>query len=155
LALAAGGRSGASKLIKDYRSPDQSIGNCLVRCESGEKTGLARFGYEPWCLQKTHEKALMMIIEEANESKLQDCELRSLEEVFKKDPTRNIIDFESDRTAREKDDFDDEQNRVMLMQRSHVPSRLPEDWLEFLLTVVLFVVLLLGLVGGVTASWQF
>jgi hypothetical protein len=107
------------------------------------------------CLQKTHEKALMMIIEEANESKLQDCELRSLEEVFEKDPTRNIIDFESDRTAREKDDFDDEQNRVMLMERSHVPSRLPEDWLEFLLTVVLFVVLLLGLVGGVTALWQF
>jgi hypothetical protein len=52
-------------------------------------------------------------------------------------------------------DFDDEQNRVGLMERSGVPSRLPEDWLEFLMTVVFFVMLLLGLVGGVIASWRF
>src|ERR1700730_2281777 len=68
---------------------------------------------------------------------------------------RNIIDFESAGEALKKVDFDDEQNRVRLMERSGVPSRLPVDWLEFLLTVVFFVVLLLGLVGGVIASWRF
>ena len=95
-----------------------------------------------------------MIIEGASKRKLQDCELRNFGEVFE-NPTRNIIDFESGRKALEKVDFDDEQNRMGLMERSGVPSRLPEDWLEFLLTVVFFVVLLLGLVGGVIASWRF
>jgi hypothetical protein len=95
-----------------------------------------------------------MIIEEASKRKLQDCELRNFGEVFE-NPTRNIIDFESGRKALEKVDFDDEQNRVGLMERIGVPSRLPVDWLEFLLTVVFFVVLLLGLVGGVIASWRF
>jgi hypothetical protein len=95
-----------------------------------------------------------MIIEEASKRKLQDCELRNFGEVFE-NPTRNIIDFESGRKALEKVDFDDEQNRVRLMKRSGVPSRLPEDWLQFLMTVVFFVALLLGLVGGVIASWRF
>jgi len=95
-----------------------------------------------------------MIIEEASKRKLQDCELRNFGEVFE-NPTRNIIDFESGRKALEKVDFDDEQNRVRLMERSGVPSRLPEDWLQFLMTVVFFVALLLGLVGGVSASWRF
>ena len=96
-----------------------------------------------------------MIIEEANRSELQDCELRSLGEVFENGPTRNIIDFESGRKALEKNGFDDEQNGLRLMELGRLPSRLPEDWLEFLLTVVSFVGLLLGLVGGVIASWQF
>jgi hypothetical protein len=96
-----------------------------------------------------------MIIEEANKRKLQDCELRNFGVVFEKQPTRNIIDFESGRKALEKVDCDDEQNRMGLMERSGVPSRLPEDWLEFLMTVVFFVMLLLGLVGGVVASWRF
>jgi hypothetical protein len=95
-----------------------------------------------------------MIIEEASKIKLQDCKLCNFGEVFE-NPTRNIIDFESGRKALEKVDFDDEQNRVGLMERIGVPSRLPVDWLEFLLTVVFFVVLLLGLVGGVIASWRF
>jgi hypothetical protein len=95
-----------------------------------------------------------MIIEEASKRKLQDCKLRNFGEVFE-NPTRNIIDFESGRKALKKVDFDDEQNRVGLMERIGVASRLPEDWLEFLLTVVFFVVLLLGLVGGVIASWRF
>src|SRR6266404_7257431 len=102
---------------------------------------------------KSHSKGIM-IIEGANKRKLQDCELRNFGEVFE-NPTRNIIDFESGRKALEKVDFDDEQNRVRLMERSGVPSRLPEDCLEFLMTVVFFVMLLLGLVGGVVASWRF
>ena len=96
-----------------------------------------------------------MIIEEANKRKLQDCEPRNFGVVFEKHPTRNVIDFESGRKALEKVDFDDEQNRVRLMERSGVPSRLPEDWLQSLMTVVFFVALLLGLVGGVIASWRF
>jgi len=97
----------------------------------------------------------MMIIEEANKSKLRDWEPGSLGEVLEKDSTRKIIDFESGRKALEKNGFDDEQNRVRLMERSRVPYRLPEDWPEFLLTVVLFVGLLSGLVGEVIASSRF
>jgi hypothetical protein len=70
------------------------------------------------------------------------------------DPPQNIIDFESGRKALKQDGFADEQNHVRLMHRSRVPSRLPEDWLEPLLTLVLFVGLLLGLVGEVITSWR-
>jgi hypothetical protein len=104
-------------------------------------------------LQKADEKGLMMI-KEAVKSKLQDCELRSLGEVSENDSTGNIIDFESGRKRLKKHGFADEQNRVRLMEGSRVPSRLPEDWMEFLLTFVLFVGLLWGLVGGVIASWR-
>ena len=103
--------------------------------------------------QKADEKGLIVIIEEANKSKLQDCELGSSGEVFEND--RNIIDFESGRKALEKNGFDNEQNRVKLIERSRVPSRLPGDRLEFLLTIVLFVGLLSGLVDGVITSWRF
>jgi hypothetical protein len=95
-----------------------------------------------------------MIMEEANKSKAQDCELRSLGEVFEKDPTQNIIDFESGRRALQGDRLGDEQSRVRLMQRSRVASRLPEDWLEFLLTFVLFAGSLVGVVGEFYASWR-
>ena len=105
--------------------------------------------------KKTQEKGLMVIIEEANKSKPQDPELRSLGEVLENDSIPNIIDFESGRAALKAEIFGNEQNRLRPMQRSRVPSRLPEDWLDFLLTVVLFVALLLGLVGGVITSWRF
>jgi hypothetical protein len=95
-----------------------------------------------------------MITEEANKSRPQDCELRSLGEVFEKGPTRNIIDFESGRRALEGNGFADEQNRVRLMEPSRVSSRLPGDWLEFLLTFVLFAGSLVGVIGEVYASWR-
>lgn len=93
-----------------------------------------------------------MIIDAGNKSKLQDCAPPSLGEVFEQDPPRNIIDFESGRRALKKRGFDDEQNGVRAKERNRVPSRLREDWLEFLLTLVLFTGLLLGLVGEVIAS---
>ena len=95
-----------------------------------------------------------MIMEEANKSKAQDCELRSLREVFEKDPTRNIIDFESGRRALQGERLADEQSRVRLMQWSRVASRLPDDWLEFLLTFVLFAGSLVGVIGEFYASWR-
>ena len=104
--------------------------------------------------QKAHE-GLMMVIDQPNKSKRPDCEPASLGELFEKDPTRNIIDFESGRKALTRNGFADEQSRVRLMERNRVPSRLPEDWLEFLLTLVLFVGLVSGLVGGVIASSRF
>jgi len=102
--------------------------------------------------RKADEKGLMMIIEEANKGKLQDCEPGSLGKVVENDPTRKIIDFESGRKALENNGFDNEQNRVRPVERSRLPSRLPGDWVEFLLTVVLFVGLLSGLVGEVIVS---
>jgi hypothetical protein len=95
-----------------------------------------------------------MTMEEANKSEPQDCGLRSLREVFEQDPTRNIIDFESGRRALQGERFADEQSRVKLMQRSRLASRLPEDWLEFLLTFVLFAGSLVGVVGEFYASWR-
>jgi hypothetical protein len=97
----------------------------------------------------------IMITEEGNQRKLQDWKLRNFREIFEEHSTRKIIDFESGRMALKKVDFDDEQNGVELMERSSVPSGLPVDWLEFLLTAGFFVLLLLGLVGGVVASWRF
>jgi hypothetical protein len=96
-----------------------------------------------------------MIIERANKRKLQDGDPRNFGGVLEEHPTRNIIDFESGRKALEKVDLDDQQNRMGPMERIGAPSRLPEDRLEFLMTVVFFVLLLLGLVGGVVASWRF
>jgi hypothetical protein len=57
--------------------------------------------------RKSHSKGIM-IIEEANKRKLQDCELRNFGVIFEKHLTRNIIDFESGRKALTKVDFDDE-----------------------------------------------
>jgi hypothetical protein len=132
-----------------------SIDNKLLRA--------LRIGWKSWFgkvrmgdvgPQKAHEEGRIMIVEESNKSKFRDCEQRSLREVFEKDSTANIINFESGRKALKKDGFDDEQNRARLMERGRLPSRLPEDWLEFLLTLVLFFGLLLGLVGGVIALWR-
>jgi hypothetical protein len=95
------------------------------------------------------------MIEEANKNKLQDCELHSWGEISEKNPTRNIIEFESGRKALENGSFDDGQNRVKLVECSRLHSSLPYDWLEFLLAIVFFVGLLLGLVGGLIALWQF
>ena len=50
--------------------------------------------------------------------------------------SQKIIDFEPCRKALKKDGFDDEQNRVTLIERGRVPFRLPEDWLEFLLRAI-------------------
>jgi len=105
--------------------------------------------------QKAHEKGLTVISDEPNKSKRQDCERRSLGEVFEKNPTGNIIDFESGRKALNGNGFADEPNGVRLMERSRLPFRLLKDWPEFLLTLVLFVGSLSGLVGGVIASSRF
>jgi hypothetical protein len=97
----------------------------------------------------------MTFIEETTSTnKFRSLERPGLERVTDKVMSQKIIDFEPGRKALKKNGFD-EQNPVTLMERSRVPFRLPEDWLEFLLTVVLFVGLLSGLVGGVIASWRF
>jgi hypothetical protein len=53
---------------------------------------------------KSHSKGIM-IIEEANKRKLQDCELRNFAVIFEKHLTRNIIDFQSGRKALTKVDL--------------------------------------------------
>ena len=46
------------------------------------------------------------------------------------------------------------QRCAALLERSHLPFRLPEDWLEFVVTMALFVALLFGLYVGLISSWQ-
>jgi hypothetical protein len=90
----------------------------------------------------------MMMIQGANKIKFRDAELHGCREVSEKNGTRKIIDFESGRRALEYERFDDEQDRLGLMKRGHVPSKLPDGWIEFLLTLAP----LLGLLVGVIAS---
>jgi hypothetical protein len=98
---------------------------------------------------------MIFIKETTSTNKFRSLERRGPEQVPDKVSSKKIIDFETGRKALRKNGFDDKQNPVTLMERSRVPFRLPEDWLEFLLTVVLFVGLLSGIVGGVIASWRF
>ena len=95
------------------------------------------------------------MIEEANKKRLRDDQVASLTEVFAKDPARNIIDFESGRRALENHSLNDEQNRVRRVERNRLSCRLPYDWLELLLVIVLLAGSLLSLVGGLIASWRF
>jgi hypothetical protein len=98
----------------------------------------------------------MIFIEETTSTnKFRSLERPGPKQVTNQVMSQKIIDFERGRKALKKNGFDDKQNRVTLMERSRIFSKLPEDWFEFLLTVVLFVGLLSGLVGGVIASWRF
>jgi hypothetical protein len=65
---------------------------------------------------------------------------------------QKIIDFESGRKALEKARLEKEQSCARLVERSRFRGRLPDDWLEFLLTLTLFFALLLGLYVGLIAS---
>jgi hypothetical protein len=98
---------------------------------------------------------MICIEEQTSANKFRSVERPGPKRLNDKVMAQKIIDFEPGHKALKKDGFDDEQNRVTLIERGRVPFRLPEDWLEFLLTVVLFVGLLSGLVGGVIASWRF
>jgi hypothetical protein len=90
----------------------------------------------------------MTMIQGANKSTFRDAELHGWREIVEKNGTRKIIDFESGHKALEYDRVDDEQDRPGLMKRGHVPSKLPDGWIEFLLTPAP----LLGLLVGVIAS---
>jgi hypothetical protein len=94
-------------------------------------------------------------MEEANRNKLNNLERRTLRDVPDEVPTQTIINFESGRKALEKARLEEEQSRATLVERSPLQGRLPEDWLEFLLTIALFFALLLGLYVGLIGSWGF
>ena len=89
----------------------------------------------------------MALIEKTNNDKTANFELRGLGQADEV-PTQRIINFESGRKALEKAWFEEEQSRAMLVERTRLPRRLPEDWLEFLLTMALFFAVLLGLYVG-------
>jgi hypothetical protein len=100
-------------------------------------------------------RGLMTMIEEGNRRERQDCQVASFRKDLEEDPTRKIIDFESGRLALEKNSLRDEQNLVRLVGRNQLPGRLPHDWLELSLAMVLLIGLLLALVGALIASWRF
>jgi len=77
-----------------------------------------------------------------------------LGKVLAKDPTRNIIDFESGYRALEKDSFQDGRDRVRSVEPDRLSCRLSFDWLELLLTIVLLSGSLSALVGGLIVSWR-
>jgi hypothetical protein len=94
------------------------------------------------------------MMEEANKEKLPGGEAASLGKVLAKDPPRNIINFESGCEALEKDSFQDERDRVRLVEPNRLSCRLSFDWLELLLAVVLLFGSLSALVGGLIVSWS-
>jgi hypothetical protein len=87
-------------------------------------------------------------MEEVNRNTLNNLERRTLRDVPDEVPTQTIIYFESGRKALERARLEEEQSRATLLERSPLQGRLPEDWLEFLLTIALFFALLLGLYVG-------
>jgi hypothetical protein len=92
-------------------------------------------------------------MEEANRNELNCLDRRTLRDVSDEVPAQTIINFESGRKALEKARLEEEQIRARLVGRSPSQGRLPEDWPEFLLTIVLFFALLLGLCVGLSGSW--
>ena len=95
------------------------------------------------------------MIEEANKGKLTGCQSAAPEKDVAGDRVRNIIDFESGCRAPEKDSVHHERDRVRLVEPDRLSCRLPFDWLELLLTIVLLVGSLVPLVGGLIASGWF
>ncbi len=137
--------------------------HCRAHCRALRDHGIQSeaekpFGPPSYRTDPTRERQTRFIVfieETTRTNKFISLEQPGPKRVTDKAMSQKIIDFEPGRKALKKNGFDDKQNPVTLMERSRVPFRLPEDWLEFLLTVVLFVGLLSGLVGGVIASWRF
>ena len=96
-----------------------------------------------------------MVIKETNGNKLGNRERWRASEVFKEVSTSKIIDFALGRKALEKGTLDEEQSRARLVERIRLPGRLSGDWLEFSLTMAMFLALLLGLYVGLIGSWRF
>jgi hypothetical protein len=94
-----------------------------------------------------------IMIEEANKEKLRGCEGASVGKVLVKDPARNIINFELGRRAVEKDSFQDERDRMRLVEPDRLSCKLSFDWLELLLTIMLLFGSLSAVVGGLIVSW--
>ena len=97
----------------------------------------------------------MVIIEETNNNKTENAERRGLRGAPDEVPTQTIINLQSGRKALERARLEEEQHCATLMDRSRLPSRLPEDWPEFVLTMALFFALLLGLYVGFIGSLRF
>ena len=90
----------------------------------------------------------MIIIEESEKDKMECAGRRGLEEAADKPPTRTIIDFESGREALERARSEERQRCAALLEHGRLPCRLPEDWLEFVVTMALFFALLFGFYVG-------
>jgi hypothetical protein len=67
---------------------------------------------------------------------------------------QKIIDFESGRKVLERAWLEKEQIRARLVKRSRLPGSLPDDWLEFSLTIAMFFALLLGFYAGLNGSFR-
>ena len=96
----------------------------------------------------------MTIIEETKKSQSGNSERRGVEEAADKVPTQTIIDFESGRKALERAQLEEGQRRSAQLGHGRLPWRLPEDWLEFVVTMALFFALLFGVYVGLIGSWQ-
>ena len=97
---------------------------------------------------------MMTTIEETDKNQLKSAERRGLEEAADKPPTRTIIDFESGRKVLERARSEERQRYAALLQHGRLPCRLPEDWLEFAVTMALFFALLFGFYVGLIGLWQ-
>ena len=86
----------------------------------------------------------MVINEEIYRNNLSDPERLDSREDVDQVPPRKIIDLHSGRKTLEKAWLENEENIGRLVKHSRLPVMLPDDWLEFLLTIAMIFALLLG-----------
>jgi hypothetical protein len=96
----------------------------------------------------------MVIIEERNRNKLGNPERPDSGKGTDEMPQK-IVDFELGRKTLENAWLEKEQIRARLVERCRLPGRLPDDWLEFSLTIAMFFALLLGFYVGLIGSFRF
>jgi hypothetical protein len=97
----------------------------------------------------------MTIIDEKDKGKVKNPEPPDSGEDFTEALPRKIIDFELGRKTLGKAGSEQAWTSARLAQCSRLPTRLPDDWLEFLLTIEMFFALFLGLYAGLVEVWRF
>jgi hypothetical protein len=90
----------------------------------------------------------MLIVEQSNNDQNDNSDRRAGEGAVHK---LQIINFELERKSLERSASEERSSRGSLQHQSHLPWRLPEDRLEFVITMALFSALLFGLYIAILA----
>jgi len=96
----------------------------------------------------------MITIEETDKNQSESSGRRGLEDAADKIASRTIINFESARKALERARSEESQRRSALLEQGRLFWRLPDDRLEFAVTMALFFALLFGFYVWLIGPWQ-
>ena len=97
----------------------------------------------------------MTIIDGKNKDEVKNAERPDSGAKVTEVSPRKIIDFELGRKTLGKAGWEQAQTSARLAQCGRLPTRLHDDWLEFLLTIGMFFALFLGLYAGLAEVWRF